>query len=112
MNDKLLQLATRQGVLKARIEAQRCTLAEQAVPLESALARGDAVLEGVDWLQPPPGALGGAGLAVEGRGCRAGDHPGHSRSVECAGKAHEQVSGGRHGAPPDAASARAARSEP
>ncbi len=64
MNDKWLQLATRQGALKARIEAQRRTLAEQAVPLESALARGDAVLQGVDWLKHHPVAIGAAVAAV------------------------------------------------
>ena len=64
MNDKLLQLASRQGALKARIEAQRHTLAELAVPLENALARGDAVLQGVDWLKHHPLAIGAAVLAV------------------------------------------------
>lgn len=64
MNDRLLQLATRQGALKARIEAQRHTLAEQAVPLKSALARGDAVLQGVDWLKHHPVAIGAAVVAV------------------------------------------------
>lgn len=64
MSDKLLQLATRQGALKARIEAQRRTLAEQAMPLESALARGDAVLQGVDWLKHHPVAIGAAVAAV------------------------------------------------
>jgi len=64
MSDKLLQLATRQGALKARIEAQRRTLAEQAVPLENALARGDAVLQGVDWLKHHPLAIGAAVAAV------------------------------------------------
>lgn len=64
MSDKLLQLATRQGALKARIEAQRRTLAKQAMPLESALARGDAVLQGVDWLKHHPIAIGAAVAAV------------------------------------------------
>lgn len=64
MRDKLLLLATRQGALKARIEAQRRTLAEQAVPLEIALARGDAVLQGVDWLKHHPLAIGAAVVAV------------------------------------------------
>ena len=49
MNERLLQLAARQGLLKARIEAQRLSLAEQTEPLETALARGDTVLQGVDW---------------------------------------------------------------
>ena len=38
MNERLLQLATQQGLLKARIEAQRLALAKQAEPLETALA--------------------------------------------------------------------------
>ncbi|HSG23475.1 MAG TPA: YqjK-like family protein [Azonexus sp.] len=64
MNDKLFQLARRQGALKARIEAQRRTLAKQAEPLEIALARGDTVLQGVDWLKHHPVAIGAAVLAV------------------------------------------------
>lgn len=64
MNTKLLELATRRGVLKARIEAQRIALAEQSAPLEKALARGDAVLEGVDWLKHHPLAITAAVAAV------------------------------------------------
>ncbi len=44
MNPRLLELATRHGALKARIDEQRRTLAKQVVPLEAALAKGDTVL--------------------------------------------------------------------
>lgn len=64
MNERLLQLAARQGLLKARIEAQRLSLAEQTEPLETALARGDAVLQGVDWLKHHPVAIAAAVAAV------------------------------------------------
>lgn len=64
MNDKLLELATRQGALKARIEAQRRLLSQHALPLKSALARGDVVLQGVDWLKHHPVAVGAAVAAV------------------------------------------------
>lgn len=57
MNSKLLELATRHGALKARIDEQRRTLVQQSVPLENALARGDVVLEGVDWLKHHPAAV-------------------------------------------------------
>jgi len=58
MNPKLLELATRHGALKARIDEQRRALAWHAVPLEAALARGDSVLKGVDWLKHHPAAIG------------------------------------------------------
>lgn len=64
MNAKLLELATRHGELKARIELQRRVLAEQTAPLEAALARGDAVLQGVDWLKHHPLAIAAAVAAV------------------------------------------------
>lgn len=64
MNPKLLELATRHGALKVRIEAQRRQLAQHAVPLESALAKGDAVLRGVDWLKHHPAAVGAAVASV------------------------------------------------
>jgi len=57
MNSKLLDLATRHGLLKARIEEQRRALARHSVPLEAALARGDTVLKGVDWLKHHPAAI-------------------------------------------------------
>lgn len=58
MNRKSLELATRHGLLKARIDQQREALARHAVPIEAALARGDAVLKGVDWLKHHPAAVG------------------------------------------------------
>lgn len=64
MNSKQLELATRHGVLRARIDEQRRTLARQAAPLDSALARGDALLDGVDWLKHHPAAVGAALAAV------------------------------------------------
>ena len=57
MNQRLLELATRHGVLKARIEEQRRRLAGQAAPLEAACARGDQVMQGVDWLKHHPAAI-------------------------------------------------------
>ncbi|PKO47771.1 MAG: hypothetical protein CVU31_07875 [Betaproteobacteria bacterium HGW-Betaproteobacteria-4] len=65
MNPKLLELATRHGALKARIDEQRRTLAQHSVPLQAAFARGDTVLRGVDWLKHHPAAIGAAvALAV------------------------------------------------
>lgn len=64
MNQKLLSLATRHGALKARIDEQRRALRQQVAPLEVALARGDAVLQGVDWLKHHPAAIGVAVAAV------------------------------------------------
>lgn len=57
MNSRALDLATRHGALKARIDAQRRSLASHSLPLEAALARGDKVLEGVDWLKHHPAAI-------------------------------------------------------
>ena len=57
MNSRLLELAERHGALKVRIEAQRRALAEHSAPLEAALAGGDAVLRGVDWLKHHPVAV-------------------------------------------------------
>lgn len=64
MNQRLLQLATRHGALRARIDEQRRQLARYAGPLESALAKGDLVLDGVDWLKQHPGAVGAAVAAA------------------------------------------------
>ena len=64
MNSRLLELATRHGALKARIDAQRLQLAHHAVPLEKALLVGDKALEGVDWLKHHPAAVGAAVAAV------------------------------------------------
>jgi hypothetical protein len=58
MNPKLLELATRHGALKVRIDEQRRLLGQHAIPLEAALARGDTVLRGVDWLKHHPAAVG------------------------------------------------------
>lgn len=72
MNPKLLELATRHGALKARIDEQRRVLARHSVPLEAALGRGDTVLKGVDWLKHHPVAVGIAVLvAVVARPRRA-----------------------------------------
>lgn len=64
MNPKLLELATRHGALKVRIDMQRRQLAQHALPLEAALAKGDTVLKGVDWVKHHPGAVGLAMAAV------------------------------------------------
>lgn len=58
MNPKLLELATRHGALKARIDEQRRQLARHVEPLQGALAKGDSVLKGVDWLKHHPAAVG------------------------------------------------------
>jgi hypothetical protein len=72
MNPKLLELATRHGALQARIDEQRRLLAQHSVPLEAALARGDQVLKGVDWLKHHPAAVGVAvAVAVIARPRRA-----------------------------------------
>ena len=60
MNSKLLELATRHGALQARIDEQRRTLARHTQPLQAAFAKGDAVVDGVDWLKQHPGAVGAA----------------------------------------------------
>lgn len=57
MNQKLLQLATRHGALKVRIEQQRQLLGQQILPVEAAFAQGDKVLKGVDWLKHHPAAV-------------------------------------------------------
>lgn len=64
MNSKQLDLATRRGMLKARIDEQRRALSQHAVPLQAALARGDTVLRGVDWLKHHPLAIGAALAAI------------------------------------------------
>lgn len=58
MNPKLLELATRHGALKARIDEQRRQLARHVEPLQGALAKGDTVLKGLDWLKHHPAAVG------------------------------------------------------
>lgn len=64
MKPKLLELATRHGALQVRIAEQRRQLARHAAPLEAALAKGDAVLDGVDWLKQHPAAVGVAAAAL------------------------------------------------
>ncbi len=72
MNQKLLDLATRHGALKVRIDAQRRQLALHAQPIERAFTRGDKVLEGVDWLKHHPVAVGlGVAAVVVARPRRA-----------------------------------------
>ncbi len=64
MNEKRLTLAVRHGALRARIDQQRRQLEQHAAPLEAALAQGDAVLRGVDWLKHHPAAVVAAVTAV------------------------------------------------
>ncbi len=64
MNRKALLLATRHGALKVRIDEQRRLLSKEVEPIENALARGDQVLKGVDWLKHHPAAVGLAVTAV------------------------------------------------
>ncbi|WP_374342043.1 YqjK-like family protein [Azonexus sp.] len=72
MNPRLLELATRHGRLQARIAEQRRALAGHSAPIEGALAKGDAVLKGVDWLKHHPAAVGAAvAVAVIARPPRA-----------------------------------------
>ena len=58
MNPKVLELATRHGALQARIDEQRRTLARHTQPLQAAFAKGDAVVDCVDWLKQHPGVVG------------------------------------------------------
>ena len=58
MNALLLELATRHGALKARIDAQRLQLARHSAPLESALSVGDKALDGIDWIKHHPAEVG------------------------------------------------------
>jgi YqjK-like protein len=60
MNAQLLQLAHRHGALKARIDAQRETLARQSAPLESALSVADKAVDGVHWMKANPVSVGSA----------------------------------------------------
>jgi len=64
MNQRLLELATRRGVLQARIAAQREALVQHVEPLEVILALGDKGAEGVDWLKRHPLAVGAAALVL------------------------------------------------
>lgn len=58
MNEKRLELAARRGALGVRIAQQRDMLAFHAKTLESLLAKGDAALDGVEWLKRHPLAVG------------------------------------------------------
>mgnify|MGYP000235149453 CR=1 FL=1 len=58
MNARLLELATRHGALKARIDAQRLQLAQHSAPLENALVFGDKALSGVEWIKHHPTEVG------------------------------------------------------
>lgn len=60
MNERLLELASRQGMLKARIDAQRHTLAQHAIPLEAAFVVADKAVAGVDWVKHNPLPVGAA----------------------------------------------------
>ena len=60
MNPRLLALAKRHGALQSRIAEQRQRLAQQAEPLERALAQGDVAMAGLAWLKRHPGSLAAA----------------------------------------------------
>jgi hypothetical protein len=60
MNSSRLELATRHGALRAKIDEQRRILTQQSVALEVACERGDAVLHGIDWLKSHPAAVAAA----------------------------------------------------
>ncbi len=64
MNPRLLELAERQGALKARITMQREALGLHAQPLAEALAGADRALLGVAWLKAHPAVVGVAILGV------------------------------------------------
>lgn len=74
MNEKRLALAVRHGALRTRIDQQRRQLEQHAQPLEAALAQGDALLRGVDWLKHHPAAVvaavAGVVIARPGRAWR------------------------------------------
>jgi hypothetical protein len=57
MSERQLDLATRRGMLQARIASQRQALADNVWPLREALRAGDTVLSGVDWLKQHPAAV-------------------------------------------------------
>jgi hypothetical protein len=60
MNENHLRLATRHGVLKERIAAQRRELVRHVQPVEEAFGMADKAVAGVDWLKENPLAVGGA----------------------------------------------------
>jgi hypothetical protein len=63
MNEKLLDLAARRGALGVRIASQRAALAQHTKGLESLLDKGDAALQGIEWLKQHPLVVG-ASVAV------------------------------------------------
>jgi hypothetical protein len=64
MNPRLLELATRHGALKARIDVQRLQLAHHVEPLERTLSNGDKLVAGIDWLKQHPLAVGAGVTAL------------------------------------------------
>ena len=60
MNERRLDLARRQGALRARIADQRDQLAAYSRPLEMTLGLADRGLDGLDWARKNPLAVGGA----------------------------------------------------
>lgn len=64
MSDRLLELAVKRGRLQERIAMQRRELAQHAVPLANALAVGDSVADGVDWLKRHPLVVVAAAAAI------------------------------------------------
>jgi hypothetical protein len=57
MSERLLDLATRRGMLQARIANQRQALSDNIWPLREGLRASDSVLSGVDWLKQHPAAV-------------------------------------------------------
>lgn len=64
MTDRRFELARQRGMLQARIADQRQELARHAAPIEAALARGDQLRAGADWLKAHPGVVGAAVAAL------------------------------------------------
>lgn len=64
MNERLFELASRQGALRARIAEQRRALAMHSQPLASALAVVDRGRDGFDWLKQHPGIVGVAAACL------------------------------------------------
>lgn len=64
MTSRVLELAVKRGRLQERIDMQRQALSRHVVPLENALAVGDAAIEGVDWLKHHPAVVAAAAAAI------------------------------------------------
>ena len=60
MNQRLLELATRHGALKAKIDEQRRVLSQHTKKVERAFDRADSVMDGVAWLKKNPAVVGAA----------------------------------------------------